>query len=190
MLGATLIFGAFGLVAKTFFRARDGIGQPLRLRPRDRVAAVVLGLVGGFIVGLTSVGTGTFFGLVMLLAFPLTARKVVGTDLWHAAALLWVAGAGHLAAGNVDMRATGWLLLGSVPGVLLGSQVTVKLPENSLRLGLATVLAASGVALSELPASDVLIFLVLATGVGAAIVREMWRLESETSAPAPATREH
>ena len=59
---------------------------------------------GGFIVGLTSVGSGTFFGLVMLLVFPLTASKVVGTDIFHAAALLWVAGAGHLVAGNVDLH--------------------------------------------------------------------------------------
>ena len=59
----------------------------------------------------------------MLLVFPLTASKVVGTDIFHAAALLWVAGAGHLVAGNVDLHATGWLLVGSIPGVLLGSQV-------------------------------------------------------------------
>ena len=68
--------------------------------------AVLLGLSGGFIVGLTSVGSGTFFGLVMLIAFPLTAAKIVGTDIFHAAALLWVAGAGHLVAGNVDLGAT------------------------------------------------------------------------------------
>ena len=85
--------------------------------------AVCLGLAGGFVVGLTSVGSGTFFGLVMMLVFPLTAAKIVGTDLFHAAALLWVAGIGHLVAGNVDLHATGWLLLGSIPGVLIGSNL-------------------------------------------------------------------
>ena len=71
---------------------------------RDRVAAVAIGIVGGFIVGLTSVGSGTFFGLTMLFVFSLSAHKVVGTDILHAAALLYVAGFGHFIAGNVDMQ--------------------------------------------------------------------------------------
>jgi uncharacterized membrane protein YfcA len=182
ILGFALIAAGVGLFVKSFVTGRAKSDAPFRLANRDRVIALLTGLAGGFVVGLTSVGTGTFFGLVMLLAFPLTARKVVGTDLWHAAALLWVAGAGHLAAGNVDMRATGWLLLGSVPGVLLGSQVTVKLPENSLRLGLATVLAASGVALSDVPANQVLVILVMVAGVLAAVVTEVKRLNGRVAA--------
>ena len=96
---------------------------------RDRLAAVAIGIFGGFIVGLTSVGSGTFFGLTMLFVFPLGAHKVVGTDILHAAALLYVAGFGHLVAGNVDMHAVGWLLIGSIPGVLIGSHYSVRLPE-------------------------------------------------------------
>ena len=92
--------------------------------PRSRSA-----LVGGFIVGLTSVGSGTFFGLTMLFVFPLRAHKVVGTDILHAAALLYVAGFGHFIAGNVDMHAVGWLLIGSIPGVLIGSHYSVRIPE-------------------------------------------------------------
>ena len=71
------------------------------------------------IVGLTSVGTGVFFGLSMLFLFPLRSAKVVGTDIFHAAALLYVAGFGHFIAGNVDFGAVGWLLIGSIPGVLI-----------------------------------------------------------------------
>ena len=182
ILGYALVAAGIGLFIKSFVTGREKSDAPFVLGNRDRAIAVATGLAGGFIVGLTSVGTGTFFGLVMLLAFPLTARKIVGTDLWHAAALLWVAGAGHLFAGNVDMRATGWLLLGSVPGVLLGSQVTVKLPENSLRLGLATVLAASGVALSEIPGSEILVLFVVAAGAGAAIISEVKRLNGRLAA--------
>ena len=118
---------------------------------RDRLAALAIGLVGGFIVGLTSVGSGTFFGLTMLFVFPLRAHKVVGTDILHAAALLWVAGFGHIVAGNVDMHAVGWLLIGSVPGVLIGSHYSVRLPEAILRLTLANVLALSGLKLAERP---------------------------------------
>src|SRR6478735_9003651 len=106
---------------------------------------------GGFIVGLTSVGSGTFFGLTMLFVFPLRAHKVVGTDILHAAALLYVAGAGHAIAGNVDMHAVGWLLIGSIPGVLVGSQFSVKLPEAVLRFTLANVLAISGLKLLNVP---------------------------------------
>ena len=90
-------------------------GEPrARLTTRDRIVAVSIGtLAGGFIVGLTSVGSGTLFALAMLLAFPLAAKFVVGTDIAHAAALLWVAGIGHLVAGNVDVPIA-WLLVGSI----------------------------------------------------------------------------
>jgi uncharacterized protein len=151
ILGAALIVGGLGFLVKTFVTGRQKTNAPFLLQRRDRVVALLTGIGGGFVVGLTSVGSGTFFGLVMLLVFPLTAAKVVGTDIFHAAALLWVAGASHLVAGNVDLGATAWLLVGSVPGVLVGSQVTVKLPERLLRVGLATVLTLSGVRLLDAP---------------------------------------
>ncbi|MBA3346957.1 MAG: sulfite exporter TauE/SafE family protein, partial [Actinobacteria bacterium] len=135
ILGIALIMGGVGFALKTFITGRVKSDLPFIMTRSDKQIALATGAVGGFIVGLTSVGSGTFFGLVMLLAFPLTASKVVGTDIFHAAALLWVAGAGHLAAGNVDLSAMGMLLIGSIPGVLLGSQVSVKLPERALRLG-------------------------------------------------------
>jgi uncharacterized membrane protein YfcA len=166
ILGAALIVGGLGFLVKTFVTGREKTDAPFLLTRHDHVIAFFTGLGGGFIVGLTSVGSGTFFGLVMLLVFPLTAAKVVGTDIFHAAALLWVAGASHLVAGNVDLGATAWLLVGSVPGVLIGSQVTVKLPEQLLRVGLATVLTLSGVKLLEAPA----IVLPVVLGAGLALL--------------------
>jgi uncharacterized membrane protein YfcA len=163
ILGAALVAGGLGFLLKTFVRGREKSDAPFLLTRADRTVAFLTGIGGGFIVGLTSVGSGTFFGLVMLLVFPLTAAKVVGTDIFHAAALLWVAGASHLIAGNVDLSATAWLLVGSVPGVLMGSQVTVKLPDRLLRVGLATVLTLSGVKLLEAPA--VVVAMVLAAGM-------------------------
>lgn len=157
ILGIALIMGGVGFALKTFIAGRAKSDLPFLLGRRDKQIAFATGAVGGFIVGLTSVGSGTFFGLVMLLVFPLTASKVVGTDIFHAAALLWVAGAGHLAAGNVDLGATGWLLIGSIPGVLLGSQVSVNLPERVLRLGLALTLTLAGLKLAEVPAADYVI---------------------------------
>ena len=161
ILGVALIAGGLGFAAKTFLTGREKSDAPFLLSRHDKWIAFLTGVLGGFIVGLTSVGSGTFFGLVMLLVFPLTASKVVGTDIFHAAALLWVAGAGHLAAGNVDLAATGWLLIGSIPGVLLGSQISVNLPERALRLALATTLTLAGLRLAEVPGADILILVVL-----------------------------
>src|ERR671911_1509328 len=158
VIGAALILGGLGFLAKTFVhRGVQPSDAPFLLRNRDRVIAVTLGAVGGYIVGLTSVGSGTFFALVMLLVFPLTAAKIVGTDIFHAAGLLWVAGISHLLHGNVDLVAMAWLLLGSVPGILLGSQLTVRLPDRALRVGLAATLFVSGLKLLDVPGSDELI---------------------------------
>jgi uncharacterized protein len=162
LLGAALLFGGLGLLAKSFLRARVIGDGGFVLTNRDRVAAVLIGLFGGFIVGLTSVGSGTFFGLTMLFVFPLRAHKVVGTDIFHAAALLYVAGCGHFIAGNVDMHVVAWLLLGSIPGVLIGSQWMVRLPEPQVRAALAIVLLLSGLKLIDLSGASVTI----AAGLG------------------------
>jgi uncharacterized membrane protein YfcA len=144
VLGAALLLGGIGMLLKSITRVRDVGDGMFVMRRRDRVAAVLIGLVGGYIVGLTSVGSGVFFGLTLLIVFPLRAHKVVGTDILHAAGLLWVAGFGHLVAGNVDMHAVAWLLVGSIPGILAGSQFTIHIGDRPLRLLLSTVLFASG----------------------------------------------
>jgi hypothetical protein len=182
VIGAALVLGGLGFLAKTFVkRGIQPNDAPFLLANRDRLISFTLGALGGFIVGLTSVGSGTFFALVMLLVFPLTAAKIVGTDIFHAAALLWVAGLSHLLHGNVDLGAMSWLLLGSVPGILIGSQVTVKLPERSLRVALATVLTASGVRLLEVPAYDLLVPVILTAGAGLALVVEFRRLNGRAA---------
>jgi uncharacterized membrane protein YfcA len=165
ILGGALIFGCLGLAAKTLLHAKEVADGPFRLNKRDRIAAVILGIVGGFVVGLTSVGTGVFFGLTLLILFPLGAHKVVGTDIFHAAALLYVAGFSHFVAGNVDLGAVGWLLVGSIPGVLIGSQLTLSIPERLLRGVLATVLGLAGLRLLEVPGTTLAIVVVLAVGM-------------------------
>jgi uncharacterized membrane protein YfcA len=151
-VGAALVLGGIGLVAKTFVkRGVQPSNAPFLLERRDKVIAATMGAVFGFVVGLTSVGSGTFFGLVMVMVYPLTIPKIVGTDIFQAAALLWVAGFGHLIRGNVDLHAMAWLLLGSVPGILIASKFTVRIPDDVLRLGLAGVLALSGLKLLEVP---------------------------------------
>jgi len=189
-IGAALVLGGIGLVAKTLIKlGMQPDDAPFILTRRDRWLAFAIGAVFGFVVGLTSVGSGTFFGLVMVLVYPLTISKIVGTDIFHAAALLWVAGAGHLIAGNVDLHAMSWLLLGSIPGVLLTSNLALKVPEEGLRLGLAGVLILSGIKLIDPPGSNwillagLIVCAVALTAWGARELTERRRLEQQ----APAT---
>lgn len=165
VLGATLIVGAVAFVIKAVTHGAGTATGLGRLTNRDRIVAVAIGAVGGFVVGLTSVGSGTLFALAMLFAFPLAARVVVGTDIFHAAALLFIAGFGHLAAGNVELGAMGWLLAGSIPGVLIGSQVSVGLPERTLRFALAAALGLSGLKLLEAPYANEIVIGALILGV-------------------------
>ena len=177
VLGAALLFGAVGLVAKSVVHSGAPGDPDWKLTNRDRVAAVLIGVLGGFIVGLTSVGSGVFFGLTLLVIFPLRAHKVVGTDIFHAAVLLYVAGAAHWAAGNVDFGLLFWLLLGSIPGVLIGGRLTLAIPEQFLRLLLAGVLGLAGIKLLDVPGSGVIVVVALSAGLVALLVflaRHSW----------------
>jgi len=187
-IGVALVIGGIGLVAKTFIkRGIQPDDAPFLLTKRDKVIAFALGATCGFVVGLTSVGSGTFFGLVMVLVFPLTLPKIVGTDIFHAAALLWVAGFGHLDAGNVDLRTMGWLLTGSIPGVLISSHFTLRVPDRALRLGLASVLMLSGIKLIDFAGADyVIAAAAIAAGVGFAawgLVARLGRRPRPEAAP-------
>ena len=162
-VGAALILGGAGFLAKTFVKGRSD-DAPFHLGPRDRAIAVAIGGFGGFVVGLTSVGSGTFFGLAMLFAYPLTAQKIVGTDMFHAAVLLWVAGASHLLHGDVDKHAIAWLLVGSIPGVLLGAHLSIKVPERALRVVFGSTLLLSGIKLVGTPHATYVIAALLGAG--------------------------
>jgi uncharacterized protein len=156
VVGGALILGGLGFLAKTFIKAHAS-DAPFLLATRDKLIAVAIGAFGGFIVGLTSVGSGTFFGLAMLFAYPLTAQKIVGTDMFHAAVLLWVAGTSHLLHGDVDTHAMAWLLVGSIPGVLIGSNLSIKVPERALRVAFGSVLILSGIKLVGTPYANYII---------------------------------
>jgi len=164
VLGGALLFGAVGLIAKSIVQGDQGPEPKWRLSNRDRFAAVLIGILGGFIVGLTSVGSGVFFGLTLLVIFPLRAHKVVGTDIFHAAVLLYVAGAAHWVAGNVDFAILGWLLLGSIPGVLIGGRLSISIPEQRLRFVLAAVLGLAGLKLLNVPGAEMIAIVALSTG--------------------------
>jgi uncharacterized membrane protein YfcA len=121
--------------------------EQIELAGRHKAAAVALGASVGFVLGITSAGSGTLIAVGLILVFRLTPRRVVGTDVAHAAVLLWVAGAAHVVSGNVDFGLAGTILIGSVPGVWLGAHLATRLPERGLRPALGIVLLASGLAL-------------------------------------------
>ena len=167
VIGAALIGGGSGFLAKSFVkRGIQPSEAPFIMSRRDKLFALTTGAVFGFIVGLTSVGSGTYFGLMMVLVYPLTMPRIVGTDIFHAAALLWIAGVGHLIINDVDLHATAWLLTGSVPGILISSRYTIKVPDLTIRGGLGGILIISGLKLLNVPQAN----WVLGIGLGTLFV--------------------
>jgi uncharacterized protein len=152
LLGAVavaLLLVATGILFRAFFMPRH-IAQErptADLSGRRRMWTVLIGAVLGFILGLTSVGSGALIGLALILFFKLTPHRVVGTDVFHAAILLWTAGLAHWAGGNVDFALMGTILLGSLPGVWIGTGLLGKVPVDGLRptLGVVLLAAALGV---------------------------------------------
>jgi uncharacterized membrane protein YfcA len=169
VVGGALVLGGVGFAVKAFLKGYVG-EEHLHLTTRQKLIAISIGASCGFVVGLTSVGSGTFFGLAMLLLYPLAARRIVGTDMLHAALLLWVAGAGHLIHGNVDLHAMAWLLVGSIPGVLFGSHYSIRVPEKALRMAFAFVLVLSGIKLLELPFSTTIIEIAGPLGIAGFVI--------------------
>jgi uncharacterized protein len=144
---ALLVTGAATLVRAFLKSMHQRERDTIELETRHKVAAVVLGLCVGFVLGITSAGSGALIAVGLILLFRLTPRRVVGTDVFHAAILLWAAGLAHIVAGNVDFGLAANILIGSVPGVWLGSHWSVRVQPAVLRTTLALVLIGAGIAL-------------------------------------------
>ena len=150
-LAAAIAFtGVMTLVRAIFLkqlisRERDSV----RMETRHKVAAILLGISVGFVLGITSAGSGSLIALGLIMIFRLSPYRVVGTDIFHAAILLWAAAIAHVAAGNVDYRLAGTILIGSVPGVWLGSSLSIRLPAGTLRTVLGVVLIGAAMGLGS-----------------------------------------
>ena len=149
VLAGALLFTGVAVLARALFLPKlvAAEREQIALEPRHKVAAAVVGVFVGFVLGITSAGSGALIAVALILVFRLVPRRVVGTDVFHAAILLWAAAAAHVVAGNVDWALAGTILLGSVPGVWLGSHWSVRMPVATLRTALAVVLIASGLGL-------------------------------------------
>jgi uncharacterized membrane protein YfcA len=167
---AVTILGRALFMPKLVARERHSVEQTRQ----TKVTAAVIGAVLGLILGVTSVGSGALIGLALILVFQLTPHRVVGTDVFHAAILLWVAGLAHWVSGNVDFVLMGTILIGSLPGVLIGTQLIGHVSANALRPALGCVLLASALGVLskagvEVPAA-VLIGVPLTVGLGAYVL--------------------
>jgi uncharacterized protein len=144
---ALLLTGAATLVRAFLKSMHERERTTITMERRHKVAAVALGVCVGFVLGITSAGSGALIAVGLILLFRLTPTRVVGTDVFHAAILLWAAGLAHITAGNVDFGLAGNILIGSVPGVWLGSHWSVRVEPAVLRTTLAVVLIGAGLAL-------------------------------------------
>lgn len=176
-LGVALLLAAAGLIVRAYLRllerARqvDGRAEPLpQGRPSVRIRVlptVVVGAVGGLVVGMTSVGSGSLIIIALMALYPgLKACELVGTDLLQAVPLVASAALGHLLFGEFQLAITSSLLLGSIPGVWLGAQLSARASGGLVRRALAFVLLASSLKLLGIPNAQTGVILAAALCIG------------------------
>ena len=157
-LGVALFIAALGLIVRAYLRllerarVRDGMVDPYRsgapevvVRP---VPTVIVGALGGLVVGVTSVGSGSLIIITLMALYPgLKAAELVGTDLVQAVPLVASAAISHLLFGDFSLSLTVPMLLGAVPGAFLGAQISSRAPGGLVRRALSFVLLASALKL-------------------------------------------
>jgi uncharacterized protein len=157
VLSAALLFTGAAVLVRALFLPKlvERERETIELERRHKVSAVVIGVFVGFVLGVTSAGSGALIAVALIMVFRLVPTRVVGTDVFHAAILLWAAAAAHLVAGNVDFALAGTILVGSVPGVWLGSHWSVRIPVSNLRTALGVVLVGAGLGLASKAGAEV-----------------------------------
>jgi hypothetical protein len=145
LVNLVLCFGLLLTATALIFRTAIMKRYRRRLENVDErtttIATVIVGVALGVLVSISSVGAGAVGVTALLLLYPrLPMVKIVGSDIVHAVPLTLVAGTGHWALGSVDWHLMGVLLLGSLPGIVIGSWSAVRVPETVLRVALAAVL--------------------------------------------------
>lgn len=146
-LAVVLIVSALAIATREVLAARGNIPRGMDLARSAPLAISAVGALVGFLVGLTSIGSGALFMLFMLACSSLSAREAVATDIANAAGLTLAAALLHLAGGSVNLGLAGNLLLGSVPGILCGGWLSRRVPARPLKIGIAALVLAGGVAL-------------------------------------------
>ena len=148
VLACALLLTGIATLIRSFLKGmQERERDTIPMDRRHKIAAVTMGACVGFVLGVTSAGSGALIAVGLILFFRLSPQRVVGTDVFHAAILLWAAGLAHVSAGNVDFGLVGTILIGSIPGVWVGSHWSVRVDPAVLRGTLAIVLIGAGLAL-------------------------------------------
>ncbi|MEV4073619.1 sulfite exporter TauE/SafE family protein [Nonomuraea fuscirosea] len=182
-LGVALLLAVAGMAIKAWLGSRGGPGgtatpHEISVRP---IPTLLVGMVGGVVVGVSSVGSGSLIIVALLVLYPaLKANQLVGTDLVQAVPLVVSAALGHLLFGDFRMDLTVSLLIGSIPGVYLGARISSRAPGGLIRAVLAIVLLAS--ALKLLGANDALTVGALTAATLVTVIG--WRLRVRAAARA------
>ncbi len=188
ILGWALIVACLSILAKGLLSRRMNARQRAAADPDapqtfKTLPTVLVGVVGGFVVGMTSVGSGSLMVVMLMLLYPtLTARRFVGTDLVQAVPLVASATLGQAVFGHVDLTIATALTLGGIPGVYLGAKISSQAPDGIVKPILVVILAASGLALLLTHPDG----LALALGIGLAVGLPLWAAIDATLLPADA----
>ncbi|MFG3439158.1 sulfite exporter TauE/SafE family protein [Nonomuraea sp. NPDC047897] len=180
-LGVALLLAVAGLVAKTLIGGRAGTAEAADVVVRP-IPTLLVGTVGGLIVGVSSVGSGSLIIVALIALYPmLKANQLVGTDLVQAVPLVTSAALGHLLFGDFQLDLTLSLLLGAIPGVYLGARVSSRAPGGLIRAMLAIVLLASALKLLDVDNAVTLWILLAAVAVAVAGWRRRVRAAARRS---------
>ena len=172
VLGAALLVGAAAMVVRYVLDRRGGhertaVVHDLKVRP---VPTVLIGMVGGLIVGITSVGSGSLMIVMLLFLYPmLGANQLVGTDLTQAVPLTAAAALGALAFGHIEFSVTSSIIIGSIPAVIVGSFISSRAPDRYIRPAITFVIFASGLKYVGL-STTALGWVLCATLLGVAVI--------------------
>lgn len=179
-LGVALLLAVAGLAAKTLMGGRGGAAEANEIVVRP-IPTLLVGTVGGLIVGVSSVGSGSLIIVALIALYPmLKANQLVGTDLVQAVPLVTSAAVGHLLFGDFQLHLTVSLLIGSIPGVYLGARISSRAPGGLIRALLAIVLLAS--ALKLLNVGNVATLWALAAAVAVTVGGRVWQVRAAARA--------
>ena len=147
VVGVSLIFREYLMPKRTAPPQPGAWTGKGPMSAKRRLLTVLLGAFGGYLVGLTSIGSGSVMAVLLLLFYPIAPAIIVGTDILHATVLSFVVGIAHMTQGNVNFGLAGTLLLGSIPGVLVGARLAPWIPSKPLKTILACMLIFVGMRL-------------------------------------------
>jgi uncharacterized membrane protein YfcA len=186
-LGAALILAATTmLLRRVIDRKRTVVSEEIRVRP---LPTVLVGALGGLVVGITSVGSGSLIVVMLLVLYPtISGPRLVGTDLVQAVPLVTAAAIGHIFLGDFKLALTVSLLAGSIPGVYAGARLSSVAPTNVVRPLLAAVLLISGLKLLNVStvAIGVAMLVAAVTGIVAYVVLRLDTRDSTRRVSRPA----